>query len=405
MKSILIILSACLPTLLSAQGFQVNLQGQSQQAMGGAATALPQDGSALFFNPGSVSFLKHNSFSAGVSPVISNTQFTDLNTSTAYKTNSKSSYPFTGYIVLGRKESRMKYGIAVYTPFGSGISWQDAWAGRFVITDLKLKTVYVQPTISYKISEKLGIGAGFVYGVGKLDLASDLPITDEDGNYGTLNLEGSGRGAGFNAGIYYQPLEKLSFGVNYRSSLKLKVDEGRAIFNVGATMASNFPSGPVSTTLNLPNVLSLGTAYKASTKLTIAFEATRVGWKTYDTLNYDFQNNTAYVIDMKMSRRYQNTYSYRVGTQYAPREGVNVRAGLKYLSTPVQNGHVTPEVPDADHLSYSTGFGLRFNKHITADASLTYEYIMRTDSNAEIQLNGKYQTHLFIPGISVSYSF
>ena len=34
-----------------AQGFQVNLQGQKQQGMGGAGTALMQDGAALFYNP------------------------------------------------------------------------------------------------------------------------------------------------------------------------------------------------------------------------------------------------------------------------------------------------------------------------------------------------------------------
>jgi hypothetical protein len=46
-----------MPLVANAQGYQVNLQGQAQQAMASAGTAYMQDGAALFFNPGGVSFL------------------------------------------------------------------------------------------------------------------------------------------------------------------------------------------------------------------------------------------------------------------------------------------------------------------------------------------------------------
>ena len=112
MKQLIVLLIIVCPILGKAQGFQVNLQGQKQQAMGGAASALASDGASLFFNPGAVSFLEGNSFSAGVSPVISSTSFTEKNTSAVYKTNSPAGYPFTGYLVLGKQDSRFKFGSA-----------------------------------------------------------------------------------------------------------------------------------------------------------------------------------------------------------------------------------------------------------------------------------------------------
>ena len=39
----------------------------------------------------------------------------------------------------------------------------------FALTHLQLATVYFQPTLSYKISDKLGLGAGFVYGIGSVN--------------------------------------------------------------------------------------------------------------------------------------------------------------------------------------------------------------------------------------------
>jgi long-chain fatty acid transport protein len=405
MKKALLLFVICCPFLGNAQGFQVNLQGQKQQAMGGAGSAVAHDAASLFFNPGAASFQKHNSISIGTSPIIANTKFTDQASSTLSETNSPVTFPFSGYVVLGKKESKLKFGFATYTPFGSSVNWQNGWTGRFVLTELSLKTVYFQPTISYKISEQIGVGAGFVYGLGSLNLVSDLPMTDEDGNYTSLNLYGKGSGYGFNAGIYFQPTEKLSFGLNYRSQVQLKINKGNATFNVPAAMAENFPSGPFSTTLNMPKVITAGAAFKPSKNLLLAFDLSTVGWKCYDTLRYDFEKNTAYVSDAKLSRNYRNTYSYRLGGQYQINENLVSRLGIKYLSSPVKSGYVTPEVPDANHFSYSTGLGYRLNKSLTADVSFTFEHIKRTDCNSEIQLNGTYQTYLFIPGLSLSYNF
>jgi long-chain fatty acid transport protein len=68
------------PALHFAQGFQVNLQGQKQQGMGGAGTAYMQDASALFFNPGGASFVHGNSIIAGVTPTFARGAFMDANT-------------------------------------------------------------------------------------------------------------------------------------------------------------------------------------------------------------------------------------------------------------------------------------------------------------------------------------
>ena len=395
----------CFPFMVNAQGFQVNLQGQKQQGMGGAASALADDAASLFFNPGAVSFLKENNISIGASPIIANTKFTDQASSTVAETNSPVTVPFTGYLVFGKKESRLKFGFATYTPFGSTVKWPKDWTGRFVLTELSLKTVYFQPTVSYKISEQIGVGAGFVYGLGSLNLHSDLPMTDEDGNYTSLKLNGQGFGYGFNAGAYFRPTEKLSFGINYRSPVRLHINKGNASFNVPATMAENFPSGAFSTKLNLPDVITIASAFKPSDKFLLAFDLSRVGWKCYDTLRYDFEKNTAYVSDAMFSRNYRNTYSYRLGGQYQLNSKLTSRFGVKYLSSPVRNGYVTPEVPDANHFSYSTGLGYTLNKLLTADFSFTFEEIKRRDCNSEIQLNGSYQSYLFIPGFSVNYRF
>jgi long-chain fatty acid transport protein len=405
MKKIIVLLSVSLPFLIQAQGFQVSLQGQKQQAMAGTGTALIQDGAAVYYNPGGVSFLKENSFSAGVSPVISRGQFMDGPSKSVWETNSPVSYPFTGYLVMGKKNSPLRFGLAAYTPFGSTIDWQNGWSGRFILTHLQLQSLFVQPTISYKISDKLGIGAGFVYGIGNVNIQRDLPVVDNNGNYGHAELSGNAQGYGFSAGLYYAPAKNFSMGLTYHSDVKMDLKKGQANFTAPASLSSSFPSGEFSTSLPLPNIISLGLAYRASSKTTLALDVNRIGWKSFDTLTFDYAQNTAELQDTKDVRNYRDAYAFRLGMSYMMSEKFDGRIGIKYLVTPVQDGYVTPDVPDATHFNYSAGFGYKFSKKLVVDASFTFEKMKRTDSNTQTGLTGTYNTNLFIPGISFNYNF
>ena len=135
------------------------------------------------------------------------------------------------------------------------------------MTHLQLQSIFFQPTISYKISDKVGIGAGFVYGMGNVNLQRDLPVVDNKGIYGHATLDGKAQGYGFNAGFYYQPNTKWSIGVTYRSKVQMDLNNGTATFTVPASLSSQFPSGPFTTSLPLPSVISAGVAFTPCQKL------------------------------------------------------------------------------------------------------------------------------------------
>ena len=394
------------PLFALAQGFQVNLQGQVQQGMGGTGTACIQDGAALFFNPGGVSFLKDNSVNAGLTPVIDNGLFLDKNTNLTYKTTSPVSYPFAIYGVFAVADSsRLKMGFAIYTPFGSTVDWEDGWVGRFALTHLQLQAVFFQPTLSYKVNKKLGIGAGFVYSSGRVNLQKDIPVVDANGRFGYAELKGAANGYGFNAGIYYQPTEKLSIGLTYRSQVKMNVSEGEANFHVPATLAANFPNGKFTSTIPLPQVVAIGLGLKATKKLMLALDVNFVGWQVYDTLAFDYSNNTTSLIDIKSARNYKNTFTFRLGGQYMVTEKMAVRIGAAYGISPIQNGYVTPETPDANRVNYTFGIGYIFTKKFGLNASFLFTQLKREDTNLETNLSGTYKTNVFSQGLSLFYNF
>ncbi len=405
-NKLILLVIILVPSFYKAQGFQVNLQGQKQQAMGGAGTALIMDGAALFYNPGGACFLNKNEINIGVTPVFAKSAFLDANTNKTAETKSPVGTPFAAYGVFGLKDSSsLKFGLAVYTPFGSTVQWEDNWMGRFALTRLELKVFFFQPTISYKINSKLGIGAGFVYSYGKVNLQKDIPLIDNNGNYGHATLEGKASGLGFNAGIYFAPTKKLTIGLTYRSQVNMKVRDGTATFKVPASLSENFPNGKFTSKLPLPQVATLGFGFKATNKLDLALDINFVGWKVYDTLAFDYENNTSSLLDTKSARNYKNTFAFRCGANYKITKNFNACLGMAYGITPVQNGYVTPETPDANRINYTAGLGYFFGKQFRVDASVLFTALKRKDTNIETNLSGTYKTNVIAPGIAALYIF
>jgi long-chain fatty acid transport protein len=233
-----------IPVVSFSQGFQVNFQGQKQQAMGCAGTALQTDGASLFFNPGASAFAKENSVNIATTPIFANVMYVDSATNDVYRTENPVGTPFSAYGLFQLKEDgKLKLGIAAYTPFGSTVQWEKNWIGRFAITRLELKAIFIQPTISYRISDKIGVGAGFIYSTGNVNLQKDIPVQFEDGTFAKAELAGKAQGFGYNLGVQINATEKLGIGLNFRSKVQMNLNDGKATFTVPSGLDPNFPDG------------------------------------------------------------------------------------------------------------------------------------------------------------------
>lgn len=394
-------------SVLFAGGFQVNLQGQKQAGMGHAGTGLLLDNSCILFNPGAVSFLDSlRGLSFGTSLIFPRTIYLEPHPGT-YSTTTENhvSTPITLYAAY-KLRKKLTAGIGVYNPFGSRLQWADDWKGQFLIREIDLKTFFIQPTLSYKVNEKLGVGVGFVYGTGSFSLRRGVPVQDSLGNYGEANLQGKANGFGFNAGIYFKASEKLSVGINYRSQVNVKVKSGTAEFTVPDGLTEFFPSTTFSTQLRLPQTATLGFGYEVNDKLKMALDINYIGWQSYDSLIIDFEQNTDKLADLHSARMYKNVFIFRIGGQYQLNNKWAVRLGTYYDMTPVQDGYFTPETPDVNKIGITSGASMKITKKINLDLSLLFiEGLKRTDTNKETGFGGTYKSRAIVPGFSLEYRF
>ncbi|TAL61413.1 MAG: long-chain fatty acid transporter [Bacteroidetes bacterium] len=395
--------------LVVAGGFQVNLQGQKQIGMAHTGTGLLLDGASLLFNPGATSFLDSiRLVQIGGSFVIPRTVYLEpapgvYSSEMVHHVGT----PFTMYAVYKIKpEHKMNFGLGIYTPFGSRVEWPIDWKGQFLIREMELKTIFIQPTLSYKVSDKIGIGAGFVYATGGFGLKKGVPVQDTLGNYGEASLSGDASGMGYNAGIYFKPNDKWSFGVDYRSSVKVSVDGGSASFVVPSSLEEYFPTTAFSASITMPHVLSFGTGFSPNEKLKIAFDVNHIGWHVYDTLAFDFADTTAKLQNIRSPRIYKDAFILRAGAQYQLKKNLSVRGGAYYDISPVQDGYLTPETPDANRIGLSMGASWKVAKKLNLDFSLLYiEGAKRSDKNIETEFEGTYKTKAVVPGIAIEFLF
>lgn len=388
-------------TLLGG-GYQVRLQGQKQTGIGLIGTPFSWDASSMFYNPGGLALYDGKfSFSAGVSPIFANQVFQMSGTNYQARTDNTPSTPFYLY-GAGKIKDYLAIGVGVYTPFGSSARWEDQWAGRYLVQEISLQAIFIQPTVAYQYKDIFGIGAGFVYAIGNFELDKYIPYNEGS----TVNLKGKGNNIGFNVGVFVKPMEKLTIGLSYRSKISMEVDEGDATFVVPGSLSTTIPAeNTFSAELPLPANLDFGLAYRFSEKFLLAAEVNYVQWSAYEELNFTFEENGE-MLDSENPRKYENRMIPRLGAEYTLNDKYSFRAGIYYDQSPTNEDYFSPETVSLNTIAFTLGVSLKPVKGLSVDIS----YLQLNGMEAEkaytpAEFKGTYKSIAFIPGLGLTYQF
>lgn len=377
-----------------AEGYQVNTLSTRQLGMGHVGAGMKLGAESMLFNPAALAFMNQTlDISAGITAIYP--KVTATIGDSKYPSRNHFSTPLYLYTAF-KIYDNFKAGITFYTPYGSNIDWTDNWPGAILTQKVKLSMYSVQPTLSWKITPKLSIGAGMSISWGNVDLnkglvnASSMDILlSAMGNsyrYGnttpvSVNLKGtSNLAAGFNVGIMYDVSRNVTLGASFRSKSLLKVKAGDASVSyanqlsqqlleksVGLINEANF-----SAELPMPYVFTIGTSYRPLSRLILAFDAQLNGWKAYQNLIINFDSEQLKQMNQNLPKHYHNAWAFRLGAQYALTHRFDLRAGISYDNTPVNKKYYNPETPGMDKISPTIGFSFRPINQISIDVALSY---------------------------------
>ncbi len=385
-----------------AGGYQVRLQGNKNTGMGLTGAALQHGSSSVFYNPGALSLMESKmDFSVGASGILSRITYEKAGSDYQAETENPMSTPFYVY-GAGKISERWTVALGVYTPFGSTAQWNDQWAGKLLIQNISLKAIFVQPTVSFKVNDKLGIGAGFVYSHGSVKLQKGLNYSSDS----QVLLEGTASSMGFNAGVFYQPTEKLAVGLNYRSKIIAAVEGGDATFTIPQALQTTLPvSNKFSAELPMPANIDFGIAYQASEDFLVSVEMGWVMWSVYESLSFEFEEKGELLNSVNV-RNFKDTFVPRFGLQYNLNEMITLRAGGYYDPSPTDENYFTPETVSLNGIAFTLGLSIQPTEKLSIDLSyLQVNGMQAQTSYVTEKFSGTYKSAAYIPGFGVSYRF
>jgi long-chain fatty acid transport protein len=404
-KILLAVYLASAAFLAQAGGFQVNTQGQKALGMGGAFTAFNKDASTAYFNPGAMAMLDSGRYvSIGSTLLMPRTKFLSTKALAVTEMEGQNFFPSYLYAVVPLNE-KISVGLSVNSPFGLGTKWDDNWEGNSVTQEANLKTFYVQPTVSYRLTKNFSFGAGLVYSYGDVLVRRRIGEINSD-----VKLSGQASGFGYNAGIFGKVKDEVFFGITYRSGVKFNLDKGQAIFtNVPASLSEQFPNQNFKSELELPSTLSVGFSNRINSKTVLSFEFNLTGWSSYDSLNFNFENQAT--PDSRSGRRYEDAMSFRVGSEYTLNDKFAFRAGAFYDETPVRDEYISPDLPDGGRLGLTAGASYRISDRFELDAAYVFEKVSERRATADISradvssVTGTFRTLVNGIGLGLNYKF
>ena len=397
-----------------AGGYRVALQGQKQLAMGHTGVAVVNSAEVMFFNPAGMAFLEDRfNVSVGANALFARTKF--QNETYNWKASTENfGTPFNAYISY-KVNDWLSAGVAVYTPYGSAVEWDEDWQGSHLVNDIDLQAIYIQPSVSLKLSDRLSVGGGPIYVTGSVNFNRNLTrsLTNEEGERSDLTIDASGVTAwGWTAGFMFNPVDELMIGFNYRSEITMEARDGDATFNDLPAFAQGiYTNTAFNADLPLPAEVAVGFSYKVNEKWLVAFDYNRAYWNAYESLDVSFANGTPTSVN---PRNYKDASTYRVGTQYIPNDKFAFRAGWYFDESPVQDGYFAPETPRNDSMGFTGGLTYQINKKLGVDVSFLYLHFDEVDNSYDhysegtqdnVSFGGTYKNVVFSPGVGLTYSF
>ncbi|WP_264549209.1 OmpP1/FadL family transporter [Flavobacterium sp. N2820] len=390
-----------------AGGYRVSIQGQKQLAMGHTGVAVVNSAEVAFFNPAGMAYLdKKFNLSVGGNALFAKTKFQNSQYNWEASTENMGT-PFSLYATY-KINDWFTAGLAVYTPYGSSVEWDQDWQGAHLVNNIDLQAIFIQPSISVRVGEHFSVGGGPIFATGSVNFNRnvDRSTVNIDNERTDLTIESKGITAwGYTAGFMFNPTKKLRIGMNYRSEIIMEARDGDATFN---DYPGTAPETKFNADLPLPAELTVGLSYKVTERLLMAFDYNRAMWSVYENLNVDFTNPA--LPDSNNPRNYKNSSTYRVGMQYAANDKFTFRAGWYFDESPVQDGYFAPETPRNDSMGYTGGLTYQVNSKLGVDVSFLYLHFDEVDNSYDYvsdgsSFGGTYKSVVFSPGIGITYGF
>lgn len=392
LSALLLAAFSCAASASAFQLWEQNASGLGTAYAGSAAVA--DNASTVFFNPAGMTQLNGVQLSVGVSGIGPRFEFNNEGSSGLLGTggnggnaggwaavpNAYFSWQLTPSWYLG---------FGVSAPFGLSTEYNSNWIGANQSLKSEIKTINYNPSLAYKLNDKVSFGFGVNYQTIDAEMSNSTPV-------GLYRLKGDDSAWGWNAGVLFTLSPSMRVGASYRSAVDYKVEGTR---NLGAT------SRAATADLKLPDTFILSIWQQVSDRWEAMGDLSYTNWSTLDKLKINSSAGT----DVE-AFNYKDSWRFAWGAAYRATEATKLKFGIAYDTTPTTNNDRSARVPDNDRVWFSVGG--QWNLGAMGKFDLGYSYLYLKDPSIKQSklggastLRGRYDDSAHIVGLQYSLGF
>ncbi len=357
-------------TSVHSAGFQ--LQEQSVSGLGRAFAgdaAIADNASSLGRNPALGVLLNDSQISLGFSYIDPNIdvngQVSGVATLPANDEDIAPSalVPYAYY--LTPINEKMVFGLSLNSYFGLKTDYSNDFTGLDIADEAEITTVYITPSLSWKVNEQLNIGLGINFVYVDASISNAFPDYLSVGDGDILTLEGDDTTFGWHLGAVWQFNPSLTMGLSYRSQVDVTL-EGRSRSDNPGTP---FLNSTASLSVDLPETTEVSLIYDLDKTWMISFSVALTGWRVFDGLVADLDTiGTLEISDAE----WDDSFRYALGITRLLSPQWTLRAGIALDEIAAPAGNRRLSIPDADREWFSFGSTYSVNQRSSIDFAVTY---------------------------------
>lgn len=401
-QTIMVAAVLMLGTGLAANGLNLNSVGSKSIGMGGAFVGLADDYSAMFWNPAGIIQQEGpvlSVYGSGIIPTVSyEFPLLGIDTQTESKTYLSGALGF-----IKPLSDKVSVGVLIYAPSGSGATWPGAdlalLGGGVFEWESMVGILAVSPSIAVRLTDKFTLGAAVnvYYGFLKVKRPG-LGQYEED-------LDGMAVGGTISA--LYQPSDKLSFGLTFKTPISVKL-EGDAKMQ-GAPLLGLSSEAMAERSADWPMWIAFGMAVKPTKCLTITADIQFTDWQSLTDIPITYMDPAwqLYFADNgKFELRWESKIQWRIGMEYKLNDTWALRAGYYYDPSPGPLETANILLPEFTYNWATLGVGYHTDK-ISLDVAVELGFGQDRDVPLTMleAMPGTHGIFMWVPNIAFSYRF
>lgn len=401
-------------------GFQLmeqNASGLGNAFAGSAAVA--ENASTIFFNPAGMTQLREREVSLGVDAVRPSFEFSDKGSSAGALSgegDDAGGWAAVPNAYLSWALSKDLYlGLGLSAPFGLQTDYGGSWVGGAQARKFEIKTYNVNPSIAYRVNDKLSLGAGVSWQ--RLDakykrIAGTLGALTS--TYATFDADSDAWGWNVGALLTLSPTTKV--GLSYRSKVRHTVEGDLDVSGTAANANALLTSSKAKADVELPDTFIVSVAQQLNERWEMLGDLSWTGWSSIDKVDIVRTSGalvgTTFQTAQTLDTDFRDTWRVALGANYKLDDAWKLKFGIAYDQTPVKDAERRlVALPDNDRTWFTVGGQWKATKASTVDLGLAYLYVPDTkiDNDQSLQgrgrVTGEYDSSVWILGAQYSAAF